>query len=1199
VKTPLRVLIVEDSERDAELNLNELQRADYEPTFLRVETPEAMSAALAAEPWDVILSDWHMPRFNAPAALAVLKKSGLNIPFIIVSGTIGEMPAVQAMKEGAHDYIMKDRLERLGPAVAREIREAEVRHQHRLSQEALRTMEARYRRLFEMAKDGILILDADTGMIMDANPFLIELLGFSRDQFLGKAIWDLGFFKDIVANQANFLELQKKGYIRYENLALETAAGRRIEVEFVSNVYLVNHRKVVQCNISDITERKQAERQIRRTKEEWERTFDAVPDSIALIDTDHRITRVNQAMVARLGKTFQQVVGCHCYEVVHGLSAPPDFCPHSKLLVSGKEERAEVMEERLGGIFDVTATPLRNETGQLVGCVHVARDITKRRKAEAELWRTNRALRVITACNEVLVRADEETPLLNDICRLIVEIGGYHFAWVGFAESDEKKTVRPAAHAGDEKDYLKSARISWADDETGRGPTGMAIRTGKPAVVDDIRTDPRYAPWRAEVAKRGYRSSAALPLVVGDAAIGALNVYSEFPNAFSGEEVRLLMELANNLAYGIRALRVRAAHVRAEKELQFRNVILSTQQEASLDGILVVDENARIVSYNRRFIEMWGIPPELVENKDDEPVLRFVTGKAADPQSFFRRVQYLYEHRQETGRDEIPLKSGSVFDRYSAPMLGADGRYFGRVWYFRDVTERKRAELALQRVNRALKVTSGCNGMLIRATEESALLRDVCQLLVAGGGYDSAWVGFVERKPKRVGPPVAFAGRGREQTVFAARATDPGEWECRPANVAIRTGKPCVVQCGENERNLDPWQVRMRQAGYASAAAFPLFGEGHVLGVLSMYAENAETFAADEMRLLSEMADDLAFGIQTIRARAAHAKAVETLRENEERYHHLFESLYDAAFLADGKTGIILDANRQAEVLLGKSRDEIIGSHQSELHPPAQAQAYGESFDAAATQASSVTEAEVLGKDGAIVPVSISTSKLTVGGVPLVLGLFRDITAARQAGKHLRDSALKLQQMMEGTVKAMGSALEARDPYTAGHERRVAELAFAIAGEMGLDEGKSEGIRIAGYVHDIGKIAVPAEILSKPGKISEFEFGIIRTHPQFGHDILKEIDFVWPVAQTTLQHHERLDGSGYPQKLQGDQIIVEARILAVADVVEAMSSHRPYRAALGIAMALEEITQKKGTLYDPLAVEACVKLFREEGFQFA
>jgi len=191
-----------------------------------------------------------------------------------------------------------------------------------------------------------------------------------------------------------------------------------------------------------------------------------------------------------------------------------------------------------------------------------------------------------------------------------------------------------------------------------------------------------------------------------------------------------------------------------------------------------------------------------------------------------------------------------------------------------------------------------------------------------------------------------------------------------------------------------------------------------------------------------------------------------------------------------------------------------------------------------------------------------------------------------------------LKQMMDGSIRAIASTLEMRDPYTAGHERRVAQLACAIAAEMGMPEDRIEGLRIACYVHDIGKIAVPAEILAKPSKISDHEFGIIKTHPQFGADVLKEIDFIWPVAAATLQHHERLDGSGYPQHLKSEKIILEARILAVADVVEAMCSHRPYRAALGVRKALEEIARGKGTRYDARAVNACLNLFRKKHFEF-
>ena len=200
--------------------------------------------------------------------------------------------------------------------------------------------------------------------------------------------------------------------------------------------------------------------------------------------------------------------------------------------------------------------------------------------------------------------------------------------------------------------------------------------------------------------------------------------------------------------------------------------------------------------------------------------------------------------------------------------------------------------------------------------------------------------------------------------------------------------------------------------------------------------------------------------------------------------------------------------------------------------------------------------------------------------------------------QRLEHSLAAVERMVDGTVQAISLMGEMRDPYTAGHQRRVAELAVAIGKAMGLSADVVQGLHIAGLLHDVGKIAVPAEILSKPGKISDYEFAIIKSHPGIGKQILQGVQFPWPVAQAVVQHHERLDGRGYPDGLKGDAIIREARILAVSDVVEAMSSHRPYRAALGIDKALEEILRGKGVGYDAQAADACVTLFREGKFAF-
>ncbi|MBI2469751.1 MAG: PAS domain S-box protein [Planctomycetes bacterium] len=220
------------------------------------------------------------------------------------------------------------------------------------------------------------------------------------------------------------------------------------------------------------------------------------------------------------------------------------------------------------------------------------------------------------------------------------------------------------------------------------------------------------------------------------------------------------------------------------------------------------------------------------------------------------------------------------------------------------------------------------------------------------------------------------------------------------------------------------------------------------------------------------------------------------------------------------------------------------------------------------------------------------------GNIIGIIGFAVDITSRKQAEEGLLRSYEKLRKTLEQTAFALSSTVEKRDPYIAGHQRRVTAIACAIAVEMGFSENQIEGIRIAGLLHDIGKIAISSDILSKPGKISAIELELIKTHVQVSYEILKDIEFPWPIAQMVFQHHERVNGSGYPQGLSHDKILPEARILCVADVVEAMVSHRPYRAALGIDAALEEISQKRGVLYDAGVVDTCTKLFREKGFKF-
>ena len=326
--------------------------------------------------------------------------------------------------------------------------------------------------------------------------------------------------------------------------------------------------------------------------------------------------------------------------------------------------------------------------------------------------------------------------------------------------------------------------------------------------------------------------------------------------------------------------------------------------------------------------------------------------------------------------------------------------------------------------------------------------------------------------------------------------------------------------------------------------------------------------------------------------------------ENQVRAASLYaRSLIEASLdplVTISPEGKITDVNEATVQVTGGPREALIGTDFSDYFTePDEARAgYREVLKTGQVRDYPLSLRHV---SGSVIEVEYNATvyRDEAGEVVGVFAAARDVTERKETEQQLQRSLSQLQAITEEVIAAIADIVEVRDPYTAGHERRVAELALAIATRMGLDEETVTGVRVASLLHDVGKITVPTEILSKPGRLSEVEFQLIRTHPQASHDVLHGIEFPWPVAEVALQHHERLDGSGYPRGLAGDEIILEARILAVADVVEAMASHRPYRPALGIDAALEEIEQHSGGLYDAAVTEACVELFRRQGFTFA
>ena len=408
---------------------------------------------------------------------------------------------------------------------------------------------------------------------------------------------------------------------------------------------------------------------------------------------------------------------------------------------------------------------------------------------------------------------------------------------------------------------------------------------------------------------------------------------------------------------------------------------------------------------------------------------------------------------------------------------------------------------------------------------------------------------------------------------------------------------------------------RLRQL--RSVAHLPLVYQGNPIGVLSFGSiDELHRFTAEDISVGETLAGLSALALTEANSKLAQARyiaeieekskalevAEQNLRSSQRRVEDILRHAENVAFVTtncDLPDPKILDFSYGAERIFGYAKDEVIGKGVSLLHTAGDVKEFpGRIENMMRTKSGVSGEALLLRKGEEPFQALFKTHPLfdEQGVMWGTFGVSMDISERKQAEEQLAETLERFRKGLEGIITSMGTLMSKRDNYTAGHQLRVAEIAVAIAMEMGLEETRIEGVKLAAEVHDIGKIGIPAEILVKPGQLSELEYMIIQTHPQAGREILSDIEFPWPLADIVGQHHEKMDGSGYPDGLRGEEILLEARIICVADVVEAMASHRPYRAARGIDAALEEIERQRGVLFDRDVVDACLRVFREKGF---
>jgi PAS domain S-box-containing protein len=676
--------------------------------------------------------------------------------------------------------------------------------------------------------------------------------------------------------------------------------------------------------------------------------------------------------------------------------------------------------------------------------------------------------------------------------------------------------------------------------------------------------------------------------------------------------------------------------------------VLSVSRAAILDslvdGVMVLDPAANVLYRNPA-------GAAFLEHLGPEPIPKALA--RVWPQAFDTRMGES-GRMAEISASMSPDEDASVFDLSLSPIAGGGGQALAKVLVVRDVTEQRRVEEAFRDSEKNFRTLfDTVDGIIVVATLEGGIVH-ANRAVLTRLGYGPA-----ELAGMRLLDLLPPERRGEAEAIFAAmlkgdRDSCPLPMQTKSgALVAVETrvwlgrwdGAECVFSVSEDltkeQEALQKFEGLFR--GNPALMALSSLPEGRFIEVNDAFAsllgysreetigrtgeelglfvhpqkqrEMAEQLAAQgriadrELKIRSKdgtVVDGLFSGelvesqgqvsaLTVMIDQTERRRAEEQLAAVATQWRETFDAMIDSVALFD-QEGRVLRCNEATRTLTGRSFDDLVGRRcfevfhgASDFHPICPQKRARESGQ---------TETSTFEQDGHWLRVTFQPLTDEGGGVSGGVHVVTDVSELKHAEEGLLESLATQSAVTDGVIAALARTVEVRDPYTAGHQRRVSELGVAIALRMGFREERAEGIRVAGMLHDVGKITIPAEMLSKPGRLSETEFLLIKGHSQAGFEILKTIHFPWPVAAMAVQHHERQDGSGYPEGLKGDEILPEARILAVADVVEAMASHRPYRAALGIEAALAEVRAGAGTRYEAAAVEACERVF-EEGFAFS
>jgi PAS domain S-box-containing protein/putative nucleotidyltransferase with HDIG domain len=955
---------------------------------------------------------------------------------------------------------------------------------------------------------------------------------------------------------------------------------------YVGSCYDIHDRRLYEERLSALAS------ELTEQKNRLDTVLATTPDQVYLHDREGRYLVANQAGLAALGMSHEDVIGRDWRALDMSASMMQPFHEQRlKALADKRPVKGQMSYTTVDGprISAYTISPVFDANGSVAATVTTATDITESVHARQRIERLTQMYATRSQCNQAIVRIRDRSALFNEICRIIVDYGKFHFAWIGWLNEAGNEITPIALSSSGDGSHLADLRLSLAANQPGRDhPAGRAVLKNQPAVLNDLYREGEAGEWMSRAQSAGIAAAASFPIRVHDDIVGTLNVCATERDYFGDDLVALLTELASDIGFALE-------NYRQAEALQQSESTLRLFFDLQFIGMAVTSpKSKRWLQVNQTLCDMLGYSrEELVERTWAE--LTHPDDLAADVDEFERVLRgecdgYKMEKRYIRKDGRIVH---AIIDVKCIRDEAGQPDYF--VATIADISERKEAESRRRgeeerylRQRNALINLSGGDALetddLIEAfqriTATDAATLDVARSSIWRINRERSTARCLDLYDRETG--AHSSGMHLDMAAFPAYFGALEELDIIAADDALNDPRTRELADGY-----------LHPVGITAILDAPIFLGNRMEGILCHEQVGASRqWTADEKTFAIALANLVSLTIEVWERKRNEEK----LAAATAQFQGLVEQSIAGIFIiVDGRYAYVNP--RLAEILVCKPED-LIGRDVLENIDAGDRAGFRASLNRCLSSERENGQITYLGRrcDGAGVDIGAHINRAVHAGKPAVIGVVQDISEKKRAEERIQEYIRRLERGMLGTIKAVSVMSEMRDPYTYGHEQRVGELAAAIAQEMGLDAEVVKGLQVAGYVHDVGKIVVPAEILAKPTRLTKAEFELIKAHPQQGYEVLEGIEFPWPVAQVVLQHHERLDGSGYPQGLKGDEIILEARILAVADVVEAMAAHRPYRPSRGIDEALDEVLRYRGVKYDAAAVDACVRLFREYGY---